>query len=249
VKLVALRDFSDGVGTKTLGQVFESDERFGRRLIAHGMAAVEAEAPTWCALQWPGATVVILASGPSLTVADCTRVQAWRDGDIRRAIAINTTFRMAPWADALYGCDARWWQLYHAEVERTFRGALWSQDELAKRLGVNHIRSENARGLGKKPGVIHQGGNSGYQAVNLAYQAGAKRIVLLGFDMRDHGTKTHHHADHPTGLNTQPNYAQWIADFNLMARELRGEGVDVVNATPGSALTCFPMAKLEDALA
>jgi len=54
---------------------------------------------------WPGATVACLASGPSLTRADVALVRAQG----LPTIVVNTTYQMAPWADVLYACDAKWW--------------------------------------------------------------------------------------------------------------------------------------------
>lgn len=200
-------------------------------------------------LAWNGATVAIMASGASLSVEQCECVRAWRDErpEKRRAIAINTTFRRAPWADVLYACDWAWWQVYHDEVQKTFAGELWTQDDFAaKEYGLHFIRSENARGLSRTPDVIHQGANSGYQAIGLAHQAGAKRIVLLGYDMRG----GHWHGDHPARLNRTQNFNNWLANFVDLAADLANAGVTVVNASTSSetVLRCFPLVELDEAL-
>ncbi|HCZ48509.1 MAG TPA: hypothetical protein DCZ11_05850, partial [Gammaproteobacteria bacterium] len=52
-------------------------------------------------------------------------------------------------------------------------------------------------GLSASPLRIHQGGNSGYQALNLAVLLGAERVILLGYDM--HGG--HWHGRHGGRLN------------------------------------------------
>lgn len=264
MNLVALKPVESSVGSIVAGQAFTAADADGLELIARGSARRADEAPKWSGIRWPGATVVILASGPSLTVEQCEAVQVWREsaGDagaaqMRRCIAINTTFRRAPWADVLYACDAPWWKLHIDEVLKTFRGdQLWTQDELAMRShGINRVRSAPKPGLSKEGGLIHTGGegtggNSGYQAVNLAYQAGAKRLVLLGFDMnRVHGA--HWHGNHPVGLPSTPPhlFTTWIRVFDGIARDLATEGVEVVNCSPGSALKCFRTADLAAALA
>jgi hypothetical protein len=169
----------------------------------------------------------------------------------RRVIVINTSFRDAPWADVLYGCDAYWWDAYWQEARATCAGEFWTLDQRAADLwGVKHLVSFDLPGLSKRPGIIHQGGNSGYQAVNLAYLAGAKRIALLGYDMQDAPDgRRHHHADHPGTLNKRTNGASWIVRFAPLAAGLAAEGIEVINCTPGSALKCFPMAELTEVLA
>lgn len=253
MNLIAVRDIHSSVSVIPAGQAFHASDVHSAELIAAGMAAAPGALGGWYGLGWPGATVVILASGPSLTPEQCDAVRAWHDCSPdqcseRRAIAVNTTFRRAPWADVLYACDATWWRVYHAEVEQVFHGEHWSQDEEATRdFGVHRIESRALPGLSKTPGVIHQGANSGYQAVGLAVQAGAKKIILLGFDMAG----THWHGRYENGLpNTAPHVFQsWITHFNGLAADLLAADVEVVNCTPGSAIGCFRFAELGQELA
>lgn len=242
MRLIALQDVPDPVGVISKGRTFIClDPDRAQTLIGSRMAQLETARKF--PLDWAGATAFVLASGPSLTQAQCDAVRGRG-----KVIAINTTFRLAPWADVLYGCDGRWWDEYYAEASKT-RAELWTQDAAgAKKHGLKLVQSRKSPGLGKAFGVIHQGANSGYQAINLAYQAGAKKIVLLGFDMkRSHG-KSHHHGDHPRHLNSSLPFAMWIKAFAPMAKDLADAGVDVINCTPGSALKCFRAEPLEAVL-
>lgn len=84
--------------------------------------------------------------------------------------------------------------------------------------------------------------------MNLAYVLGAKKMILLGFDMQETGGKSHWHGNHPGALNRHSPYKSWIPNFERLARDLRDAGVDVVNATRETALNCFKKVNLEDAL-
>lgn len=200
---------------------------------------------------WRGATVVIIASGPSLTADDCGRVWTWREEDRRnrKAIVINTSFRLAPWADILYAGDARWWRMYFEEAALVFAGQFWTQSDDANfshpRLRV--IRAKRCDGLALERNLISINGVSGYQSIGLAYQTGAAKIVLLGFDAQSNG-KTHWHGDHPPGLHGGLDFKRWRKAFERLARDLEAEGVHVVNASPGTALECFPRTSLDEAL-
>lgn len=93
------------------------------------------------------------------------------------------------------------------------------------------------------------GGNSGFQALNLAVQFGAKRIILVGFDMRlDHGV--HWHGPHGKGLNNprDPLFASWRDALNGAAPTLAALGVEVLNASAISALTAYPIMDLREAV-
>lgn len=163
---------------------------------------------------------------------------------------MNTTFRAAPWADALYACDLAWWDRHIDEVRQSFAGESWTQTpEAARRHGLRFIEGRPGRGLSKERGVIHQGGNSGYQAIGLAVDQGAERIVLLGYDMQKTGGQSHWFGDHPQGLNKNSPYAMWVPKFDSLAADLRDEGVEVINATRETALRCFPRMPIEECLA
>ena len=89
-------------------------------------------------------------------------------------------------------------------------------------------------------------GSNGAGAINLAYHFGARRILLVGMDMKPgpNGEK-HWHPDHPKPLVQGQQFEEWRKKMGVLAVDLKTEGVTVVNCTPGSALTCFPMGDLE----
>lgn len=100
-----------------------------------------------------------------------------------------------------------------------------------------------------RPGTVGWGGNSGFHALNLAVQFGARKIILVGFDM--HLQAGHHwHGKHPQGLNnpTDRNVGRWRRTFDAAAPQLETLGAAVVNTSPISALSNYPKMSLEDAL-
>lgn len=109
--------------------------------------------------------------------------------------------------------------------------------------------AESVKILVEEPGAIGAGGNSGFQALNLAVQFGAMRILLVGFDMHM-AAGVHWHGDHGKGLNNprDHNFMKWRRTFDKAARTIRDIGVDVVNASLDSALTAFPKMTVEQAM-
>ena len=215
------------------------------------VAPITKQAPGKTLGRWVGSTIVCVASGPSLTEDDLETVRRWRDEAPanRRVIVVNATFRRAPWADALYFGDLPFWNHYGAEVERTFTGELWTCCRQID--GAHLVDAADESGLSTRPGRIHRGGNSGYQAVNLAFMLGPPAlIVLLGYDMQL-GPKgeTHHHGRH-SGLSnpTAETLREWARRFIQLGADLRAQGVEVVNATRRTAITCFECAALALAL-
>lgn len=99
--------------------------------------------------------------------------------------------------------------------------------------------------------MIHNGGNSGYQAINLAYLWGARRLVLLGFDCKkDKAGKRHWFGEHPSPLTLtqESTYADWRRNFTALAADLKKEGVEVINCSPDSALACWPRLPISQVL-
>jgi hypothetical protein len=190
---------------------------------------------------WPGETVVLLGSGPSLTLEDVASVRGRA-----RVIAINTTYLLAPWADALYACDSKWWTWH--EGAPSFRGPKYSIDKPAARWpDVQVLQNTGPYGLELAPTGLRTGKNSGYQAINLAVHFGAARILLLGYDMAAAPSgRTHWHGAHP---DHQPSpYPQMIAAFDGLVAPLAELGIRVVNCSRQTALTTFPRAALAEAL-
>lgn len=251
IKLVALQRIIDGVGTIDAGQEFMVDDQSAEKMIADGVARF----PGWArreGARWLGAQFVSIASGPSLTEDDVKLVRVWRDADpdMRKVIVVNTTFRLAPWADVLYSADNDWWGNYYQEAASTFKGELWSveSEKNDTRLNVKRFKPAFGNGLCQLPNTINSGGNSGYQALGAAHIWGASRIVLLGYDMQLTAGKTHWHGDHPKPLRQPRQFGRWVAAFNHIAHDFRVIGVEVVNCSRDTALTCFPREELDRAL-
>jgi hypothetical protein len=152
---------------------------------------------------------------------------------------------LAPWADILYAADAKWWKfnrsaLKFAGRKVTIRSSLYSE--------VYALKQSPELVYDSRPTHIVSGGNSSYQAVQIAAKLGAKRILLLGVDMTVHRNRLHWFGNHPQELHTVPLFKSWIKAFGRLAPALERMGVEVVNCSPITALECFRRAPLESAL-
>jgi hypothetical protein len=184
-----------------------------------------------------------MASGPSLTQEDADYCRGKADG----VIVVNTTYKRAPWADALVASDVRWWQWHKGAPD--FQGLKYATSKHVRWPKVQNLRNTGPKGLELDPTGLRHGINSGYRAINLAFHFGATRIILLGYDMKrgdDPKRLEHWHGDHPVPSRSQ--YPSFIKYFHSLVEPLREHGVEVINCTPGSALDAFPMADLRDVL-
>jgi hypothetical protein len=191
---------------------------------------------------------LIVATGPSLT---CEDVAAWSPGRI--VYGVNDAYRVcAP--HILYACDLQWWDV-HYSCARHFGEQRWTcNDEAAAKYGLHHVPGRHGIDKGiyfdaTGEGIIY-GGNSGFQALNLAYMHGHRDAVLLGFDVgRAPDQPTHFFGEHPPACANPSPFNAWLKHWRRAAPQIAAAGMTVCNATRGGALDCFPRVALEEQLA
>ena len=159
---------------------------------------------------------------------------------------------MLPTAEHVYSTDHRWYEHHIGDLARDYEGQLWTQSiawDKSKHdpeaWGIKTLTGDTSgRSLSKDPKVLHTGQNSGFAAVGLAYHLGAKRIILLGFDMMKHGDKRHWFGAHPGGMEVESNYIHFMNNFKKI--DCKDLGIEIWNCTRRTALNCFPCYALED---
>jgi len=130
--------------------------------------------------------------------------------------------------------DKKWWTDHYSEVLECFKGELTTT---AKMDGFNVRKVE-----------VAQYRNSGANCVSLAARRGAKDVVLLGYDCMTDGALTHWHGSHPVGLSDAKTIKVWPLIFDRVAKDMKRDGVRVVNASRRTALRCFERVQLEETL-
>ncbi|TNV14917.1 hypothetical protein FH968_20550 [Buttiauxella sp. B2] len=175
-------------------------------------------------------TFACVASGPSLSSSDCQKLL---EANIP-IIAVNNSWRAAPFCSAIYAADCCWWEEYIEEI--TSPATRWCGDSFtANRFGINHHES-------KVPGSF----NSGQRAIELAIHLGAQRVLLVGYDCSiRHGA--HWHGRHSTLANPD-NFSvnHWHEEFKRLQQEY--PSIEVLNCSRRTRMNCFPIMSLEAAL-
>lgn len=187
---------------------------------------------------WSGETVVIVASGPSAKDAPLEVAKGRA-----KFVAINESWRLCPWADLLYACDGAWWRSNNGLPE--FAGLKVTQEQrAADDFGLLKVKVAHGCDvmLFNEFGTLGSGSNSGFQALNLVAQLGAKRVLLVGYDM-SLSAGIHWHGRHGAGLNnpTDNLVRRWTGARWLVP-------IDVVNCCLSSGLDAFPKMMFEEAL-
>ena len=176
-------------------------------------------------------TFICVASGPSLTANDC--VLASVSG--YPVIAVNSSWRAVPNCQHIYAADFTWWDHYFGSLETS--AELWTQSKRAHaRFGVKLFTPSDNGAF-----------NSGQRAIQLAAHLGAERVILLGYDCTL-ANGAHWHGRHPATMhNPVPReVGRWHTDFSSLSGIL--PGVEIINASRETALTCFTRLPLEAVL-
>jgi hypothetical protein len=196
-------------------------------------------------LQRAGA-VVVIGGGPSLTSA---QVEACRGR--ARVVAVKEAARLAPWADVLYFCDEFWFRENREDVDN-FKGqvATLRNEKLRDEIpGLASYRHDGLEGLCEAADGLRVGHNSGYQAINLAFHMGAKRILLLGLDMKKAASGAQHWFQRKRPAPPIALYEEHLLPmFQTLVAPLARHGVEVLNCSPDSAIACFRKLPIEEAL-
>lgn len=211
---------------------------------------------------WPsfkGKTVVIIGGGPSRTRAQCDLVR----GTDWIAIAINESWRDAPWAAILYGCDWEWWQDKAPAIEEfdglrvvgtvaNIRNQAQYPPEMAWQEPHLHylpVKAGLTTPLWRGP-AVGAGSNSAFQVANWVGRCNGKNIVLLGVDCHSPGKHCHPPHTHRGATQQKPKLMKtWLMAWVNSAPEFRERGIEITNCSPGSALKEYPCADLADMVA
>lgn len=206
------------------------------------------------ARDWPGVTVYIVGGGTSVTQADVDRLKG------RKVIVVNTSYRIALWADILYFADQRWWEREKTLPENRlndFAGDIYTVSRLAKNRAKGTQLKRLRRVLPEKQGIAYSPDTvtmqytSALAAMNIAVHKGAKRIVLLGVDNRpseDDPKRLHHHEEYPWPV-IRTTWEIKNRNFAYAVPELEKLGVEVINCSPISTLEFWPLRPLDEVLA
>lgn len=192
---------------------------------------------------WQGETAVCIATGPSLTPEQVEQVKRASV----RTIGINDVGLTEDWIDVWYAADWPFWRFYEARAEasQALKVCADVMSRGSQLVDLFLCTISNARAERYEPGFVLSGGHSGFQALQMAISFGATRVILLGYDCKPRGTSTNYFGRKPKTLDRASNYEAWVTNYDRLAVPA---GVEVLNATPGSAITAFPRVSLDDVL-
>jgi hypothetical protein len=176
--------------------------------------------------------VVVLASGPSLTLED---IEIVRKSGLK-TIAVNSTWEKVRFCDVIFAGDAPWWIEHGERIDIPAVRASMS---------YNAERGQKATRFPSK--VAGNGGyNSGCIAIEYAIANGSGPVLMIGFDC-SLKNGVHHHGKHENLRNpTTSRCKVWLAQFHKLRKIYKD--ATIINCSRYTELKEFPCMTLESAL-
>lgn len=176
----------------------------------------------------------------------------------KHVIGINVAYMLGNWVDMVFFGDNSFF-LPHQERLKLFPNLKVSSCIASTKYNwVRHLEHDKIMsGISTNPRTVAWNHNSGIAAISVAYNAGAKRIFLLGFDMNyGENYAKHFHSEYkanPILSYKMPDpkkfpfrkHLQHIPKVALDAKKL---GLMIYNVNPDSAIKEFPKISLQEAL-
>jgi len=183
--------------------------------------------------EWLDEDVYCVGGGPSLKGFDFSLLKD------KRVIGCNDAYHLGgDIIKILVFGDAGWWHRNRMNLE-TFTGRVATNAPSMKEFQVpGMLKFKRERDGYHKGDTLGWNYSTGALAINLAVNLGARRVLLLGYDLANHDGQSHWH--HLNSKTTQDaSFARFLRGFHMLQRHLP-VGVDVANVTDGtSKLKCF----------
>lgn len=180
----------------------------------------------------------------------------------KHVIAVNAAFYIGNWIDAVFFGDGGFFTKNLVQLLEFPKIKVTNNPNWRRKYNTPHIKflqrdHQKPMGLSTRPGCLSWNANSGGSAINLASQFGAKKIYLLGFDMKlggPDGNRQHFHTHYNRARSGQPidpkklPFHRHLRCFPVIAKDAKKQGIEIINVSQDTAIKDFKCLKIEDIL-
>lgn len=176
----------------------------------------------------------------------------------KHVIGINVAYMLGSWVDIVFFGDRNFF-LNHQQRLADFPGlkvSCSSQTDRYNWVKYTPMDYGHPRGISPNPRFVSWNYNSGAASISLAAHLGAKRIILLGFDMKLDETERQHFHNCYGRLNVKnPKrhvglpFNRHLLGFPEIAKDAQRMRIEIINASPDSAIKDFKKMTVKDILA
>lgn len=221
---------------------------------------------------WEGSEVWILGGGPSLTKqfdipdsvvnsvisksASPSVYSPFMEAIHKKhVIGINVAFMVGDWVDMMFFGDSSFLLAYKEQIAKFDGLKVSCHSSVEKYPWIKYVPAERNKKFGisdNKNGVCWNN-NSGAAAISLVANMGAKKIILVGFDMHLTQTNAKHWHNEYNSSSSDPNKAadtfdRHLKGFKFIKQDADKRGIEIINACPDSAIKEFPKVTVKELL-
>lgn len=179
----------------------------------------------------------------------------------KHVIGINMSFMIGGWIDMVFFGDKRWY-INNREPLSKFPGLKvtchpYFKNKRYESEKIKYVPKDRNKGKGvsSNKNTVCWNANSGGAAISVAVHMGVKRIVLVGFDMKlSDDQRQHWHSYYKSALKVHRKqehklpFHRHLLGFPEIKRDAKKMGVEILNASPESAIDCFKKVSVKDLL-
>lgn len=179
----------------------------------------------------------------------------------KHVIAINAAYLIGNWMSMIFFGDKMWFLENEEKLAKHPAVKVACHPNVRHITWVKHLERVDERvkpyGLSLNSHSVVWNGNSGAAAISVAAAAGAKRIILVGFDMfYTKSGNVHWHDLYDQSRWTKEQrlliadsaFKKHLMGFPEIAIDARIRGIEIINASPDSTITAFPKRTVKDLL-
>jgi hypothetical protein len=177
----------------------------------------------------------------------------------KHVIGINISYLIGNWIDIVFFGDNGFYLKQQAGLAK-FPGLKITCNTNSKiDNSIKKLNRISKKGISTDPHGVYWNGNSGAAAISIAALAGCKRIVLLGFDMKLDENYQHWHQLYGKKeygeimvrgrkkIKSTP-FEKHLKGFPFIAKDAKRFGIEILNASPDSAIPDFKKVTVKELL-
>lgn len=180
----------------------------------------------------------------------------------KHVIAINVAYLIGTWIDMMFFGDLKFFKEHQTRLVEWPGLKISCHDCVDKVPWVKYLPNDkkHSTGISPDPHMVSWNANSGSAAISVAANTGAKRIILVGFDMNYNNTNHRHwhnlYQVEPVDrkkkvaprFNRLFSFQRHLQGFPHILRDAKLRGIEIINASPDSSIVEFPKCRVKDLL-
>jgi len=179
----------------------------------------------------------------------------------KHVIGINVAYQLGTWLDMCFFGDKDIYLAHDAELSQWAKLRVTSDSYSASRASyLKYLPKEERKdrpigkrnlGISTRADRVCWNWNSGAAAISIAAWTGAKRIILVGFDMNlSKANQQHFHNVYKQKDTEQirSTFETHLQGFSFIRKDADAMNIEIINTSLNSAITDFPKVHIKELL-